>query len=71
MLCMTLVPFFYRAGVFTAYEYLEQRFDARTRTLTSLLFLLLARALGGGHALRAVAGALGDPGLERDARRSC
>jgi SSS family transporter len=40
ILCMTLVPFFYRARVFTAYEYLEKRFDARTRTLTSLLFLL-------------------------------
>ena len=40
ILCLTLVPFFYRARVFTAYEYLEKRFDARTRTLTSLLFLL-------------------------------
>jgi Na+/proline symporter len=40
ILCLTLVPFFYRARVFTAYEYLERRFDARTRTLTSLLFLL-------------------------------
>jgi len=39
ILCVTLVPFFYRAKVFTAYEYLEMRFDARTRTLTSLLFL--------------------------------
>jgi solute:Na+ symporter, SSS family len=39
ILCVTLVPFFYRAKVFTAYEYLEKRFDARTRTLTSLLFL--------------------------------
>src|SRR5215510_15200460 len=40
ILCMTLVPFFYRARVFTAYEYLERRFDLKTRTLTSLLFLL-------------------------------
>jgi SSS family transporter len=40
ILCVTLVPFFYRARVFTAYQYLEERFDARTRTLTSLLFLL-------------------------------
>jgi len=39
ILCVTLVPFFYRARVFTAYEYLENRFDSRTRTLTSLLFL--------------------------------
>lgn len=40
ILCVTLVPFFYRSGVFTAYEYLERRFDSRTRTLTSLIFLL-------------------------------
>jgi len=40
VLCMTFVPFFYRANVFTAYEYLEQRFDARTRSLTSFLFLM-------------------------------
>jgi SSS family solute:Na+ symporter len=40
ILCLTLVPFFYRSGVFTAYEYLERRFGPRTRTLTSLLFLL-------------------------------
>ena len=39
ILSVTLVPFFYRARVFTAYEYLEKRFDGRTRTLTSLLFL--------------------------------
>ncbi len=40
ILCVTLVPFFYRAKVFTAYEYLEKRFDGKTRSLTSLLFLL-------------------------------
>ena len=40
ILSMTVVPFFYRAGVYTAYEYLERRFDAKTRTLTSVLFLL-------------------------------
>ncbi len=40
ILCVTLVPFFYRAQVFTAYEYLERRFDLKTRTLTSLCFLL-------------------------------
>jgi SSS family solute:Na+ symporter len=39
-LSVTLVPFFYRSGVYTAYEYLERRFDAKTRTFTSLLFLL-------------------------------
>lgn len=52
ILCVTLVPFFYRARVFTAYEYLEQRFDARTRSLTSLLFLL-SRGLGVGVTLYA------------------
>ena len=40
ILSVTLVPFFYRSGVYTAYEYLEQRFDAKTRSMTSLLFLL-------------------------------
>ena len=39
ILSVTVVPFFYRARVYTAYEYLERRFDAKTRTLTSLLFL--------------------------------
>ncbi|MBM4187560.1 MAG: sodium/solute symporter [Gemmatimonadetes bacterium] len=40
ILGVTLVPFLHRAKVFTAYEYLERRFDAKTRSLTSLLFLL-------------------------------
>jgi solute:Na+ symporter, SSS family len=40
VLSITLVPFFYNTGVYTAYEYLERRFDAKTRTLTSLLFLI-------------------------------
>src|SRR5215218_6556332 len=39
LLSVTLVPFFYRAKVFTAYEYLERRFDVKTRTLASILFL--------------------------------
>jgi solute:Na+ symporter, SSS family len=39
-LSMTLVPFFHNANVYTAYEYLERRFDARTRAFTSLLFLM-------------------------------
>ncbi len=47
ILCVTAVPFFHRARVFTAYEYLEQRFDARTRTLTSFFFLV-SRGLGVG-----------------------
>ena len=40
ILGVTIVPFLHGAKVFTAYEYLERRFDARTRTLTSLLFLV-------------------------------
>jgi solute:Na+ symporter, SSS family len=40
VLSVTLVPFFYNSGVYTAYEYLERRFDAKTRAFTSLLFLL-------------------------------
>src|SRR5437763_6798323 len=52
ILSVTLVPFFYRARVFTAYEYLEKRFDLRTRTLTSLLFLF-GRGLSVGVTLYA------------------
>jgi solute:Na+ symporter, SSS family len=40
VLSVTLVPFFRHARVYTAYEYLERRFDAKTRAFTSLLFLL-------------------------------
>ncbi|CAN5553393.1 hypothetical protein BH10ACI2_BH10ACI2_12260 [soil metagenome] len=47
LLCITVVPFFYRAKVYTAYEYLERRFDAKTRSLTSFLFLI-SRGLGVG-----------------------
>jgi solute:Na+ symporter, SSS family len=52
VLCVTVVPFFYRARVFTAYQYLEKRFDLRTRTLTSLLFLF-GRGLSVGVTLYA------------------
>src|SRR6266851_1384183 len=40
ILSVTVVPFFYRAKVYTAYEYLERRFDVRTRSLASFLFLM-------------------------------
>lgn len=40
ILGVTLVPFLHGAKVYTAYEYLERRFDAKTRSLTALLFLL-------------------------------
>ncbi|MBO0863096.1 MAG: sodium:solute symporter [Chloracidobacterium sp.] len=39
ILCVTVVPFFYRAKVYTAYEYLERRFDSKTRALASACFL--------------------------------
>jgi solute:Na+ symporter, SSS family len=40
ILGVTLVPFLHGARVYTAYEYLERRFDAKTRSLTSFLFLV-------------------------------
>lgn len=40
VLCITFVPIFHKLKVFTAYEYLEQRFDLRTRALTAFLFLI-------------------------------
>lgn len=52
ILCITAVPFFYRAKVFTAYEYLEKRFDAKTRSLTSFFFLI-SRGLGVGVVIAA------------------
>ena len=48
------VPFFHRSGVYTAYEFLEQRFDVKTRTLASAIFLI-QRGLGVGLALYAPA----------------
>ena len=54
ILSVTLVPFFHRAKVYTAYEYLEQRFDAKTRALASLLFLI-SRGLGAGVIIAAPA----------------
>lgn len=40
VLCITFVPIFHKLKVYTAYQYLEQRFDLKTRALTSLLFLV-------------------------------
>jgi solute:Na+ symporter, SSS family len=54
ILSVTLVPFFYRARVYTAYEYLETRFDLKTRTLASVLFLL-SRGLSCGVIIAAPA----------------
>ncbi|PVD53041.1 sodium:solute symporter [Terrimonas sp.] len=40
VLCITFVPIFHKTRLYTAYEFLEKRFDVKTRTLTSFLFLL-------------------------------
>ena len=40
VLCITFVPIFHRLKVYTAYEYLEQRFDLKTRSLVAFLFLV-------------------------------
>ena len=54
ILSFTAVPIFHRANVYTAYEYLEQRFDSKTRTLVSIIFLI-QRGLAVGLALSAPA----------------
>src|SRR6201984_325921 len=54
LLSLTVVPFFHRAKVYTAYEYLERRFDVRTRSLASFLFLM-GRAFSLGVTLAAPA----------------
>ena len=40
ILSATAVPIFHKAGVYTAYEYLERRFDAKTRALAGIVFLI-------------------------------
>jgi len=57
ILSATAVPIFHRANVYTAYEYLEKRFDAKTRALVSAIFLI-QRGLASGLALYAPAVAL-------------
>jgi len=54
VLCATLVPLYQRLRVHTAYEYLEQRFDGKTRTLAAALFLV-QRGLAAGITLYAPA----------------
>ncbi|MCB9386033.1 MAG: sodium:solute symporter, partial [Bryobacterales bacterium] len=54
LISMFVAPQFHRSGVYTAYEYLEKRFDSKTRTLASLIFLA-QRGLGVGIALYAPA----------------
>lgn len=47
VISMTFIPIYHRLKVFTAYEYLEERFDLKTRSLASILFLV-QRGLGTG-----------------------
>lgn len=54
ILGVTIVPFLHRAKVYTAYEYLERRFDAKTRSLTSFLFLI-SRGMSAGTIIAAPA----------------
>jgi SSS family solute:Na+ symporter len=54
ILGVTIVPFLHGAKVYTAYEFLERRFDAKTRSLTSFLFLL-SRGLSCGTIIAAPA----------------
>ncbi|MGV3619805.1 MAG: sodium:solute symporter [Archangium sp.] len=54
ILSATIVPIYFRTRVLTAYEYLEQRFDLKTRQLTAVIFLL-QRALGAGLSIYAPA----------------
>ena len=49
-----VVPMFHRSGVVTAYEFIERRFDAKTRVATTIIFLI-QRGLGAGLALYAPA----------------
>jgi Na+/proline symporter len=50
IISVTFVPIYYKLNVFTAYEYLESRFDLKTRSLTAFLFLVL-RGLSAGITL--------------------
>ena len=52
ILGVTIVPLLHGSGVYTAYEYLERRFDARTRSLTAFLFLI-SRGLSAGAIMAA------------------
>ncbi|XRE42044.1 Sodium iodide symporter [Tenacibaculum discolor] len=47
IICLVFIPIYHRLKVYTAYEYLEGRFDQKTRTLTAILFLI-QRGLAAG-----------------------
>lgn len=52
VLCITFIPIYHKLQVYTAYEFLEQRFDLKTRSLASVLFLV-SRALSTGISIYA------------------
>lgn len=54
IISVTVIPIFYRLNVFTAYEFLESRFDLKTRSLAALLFLV-QRGLAAGITIYAPA----------------
>jgi Na+/proline symporter len=54
IICVTAVPIFRHANIYTAYEYLERRFDGKTRSLASLIFLC-QRGLSAGLTIYAPA----------------
>nr|WP_315188117.1 sodium:solute symporter [uncultured Flavobacterium sp.] len=54
IICVTFIPIYHKYKVFTAYEYLEKRFDLKTRSLAALLFLF-QRGLGTGLTIYAPA----------------
>jgi len=47
IICVVFIPIYHKLKVYTAYEFLEGRFDAKTRTLTAILFLI-QRGLAAG-----------------------
>ncbi len=47
VICMVFIPLYHKLKVYTAYEFLETRFDLKTRTLTAILFLI-QRGLAAG-----------------------
>lgn len=54
VICVTFIPLYHKYKVFTAYEYLEKRFDLKTRSLAAILFLV-QRGLGTGLTIYAPA----------------
>jgi len=54
IICMVFIPIYYRLNVYTAYEYLESRFDLKTRSLAAFIFLI-QRGLAAGITIYAPA----------------